>query len=447
MIRAAPIRIPLTEYAWSDTALTEAASRSLLSVQEVASLLASASARIKTTLGLSDPPVRISGRSVMVGDVAGILRLSPRLELEVAPKFLGSDSDRWREDFVLLAGLSKSGRMFSRELVGASRGPRSDLASLLARSMASLFWEQHRRPLRTYKRRRLEEFAFDGEVDLESLFPPEESGFRQDRIVFNHRNHFNATIAAAARALSGEAWDPSTRRQLERLCHALGPQDPVRWPRPERLPSRHRHWQELYDLSCQVLAGFGLRLSEGGLRAPGYVVNCWRVWEDLLRRALKVGLADRRVSTVSYTLGIRTIRGTDADRSNLVSVTPDISIGGSADSVCLVDAKYKSRTGEQRTRIVESDLYEALAFLTATRTQRIVLAYPRPAKGKRDLELGSVRESERVEVNEKVVLAAEVEVRGISEVGGFRRFSQNLSRSLDALFKSPALERRGSGSR
>jgi len=64
-------------------------------------LLLDAGNRAAQSLGLSYNPISVEGRGTRAIDFAGLIRLGPSLELEVAPKFLGlDDSDAsWREDF------------------------------------------------------------------------------------------------------------------------------------------------------------------------------------------------------------------------------------------------------------------------------------------------------------------------------------------------------------
>jgi hypothetical protein len=373
----------------------------------------------------------------MVGEVAGIIRLSPRVELEVAPKFLGVTSETWREDFFLIANLSRSGRVLSRERISASSGARQDLASLVARSMANMYWEQHRRPLRTYRRNEIREFSFEGDPDFESLYLPDDEGFRQEQVQFDRRNKFNSVISSAARTLASEVRDPDARRQIQRVNRALAPQEPTSGSiRPVRLPGRHRHWQELHDLSCDVLTGLGTRFLPGRYRAPGFILETWRAWEDLVLAALRVGMKELSVTHQPSRLGVRIIPTAAGTRIETVNVTPDVTLRDAKQVRLLIDAKYKSRVGPKKTRVVESDLYESLAFLEATGIRRIVLAYPRPFDPV-EVPLGAATEVERLQVSGREVIAMEIQVSGISRSGGFRRFALAFADTVSS-FVEPA---------
>src|SRR5205807_1337938 len=116
---------------------------------------------------------------------------------------------------------------------------------------------------RTYRNLRWTEFAVEGEVELDSLILPGEDGFSQQRAVFDRSNVFNAVISESAKLLSIAVSDPHLRDQLTRMRGVLGHQ-----PRigdvdllPRRVPSRHRAWQDPYDLSRLVLQGFGADLA------------------------------------------------------------------------------------------------------------------------------------------------------------------------------------------
>lgn len=136
------------------------------------------------------------------------------------------------------------------------------------------YWRHHRRPLRTYQRRVWRDFSVDGDVDPEELFLVDPDGFRQQVVQFTRTNEFNAVMHAAASALLTEVRDSETRQQLRRVRDALAPQMGTLRPSARAIPSRHRRWQTLYDLSAQVLSGFGVSLADADhLLAPGYASN------------------------------------------------------------------------------------------------------------------------------------------------------------------------------
>lgn len=87
----------------------------------------------------------------------------------------------------------------------------------------------------------------------------------------------------------------------------------------------------------------------------------------------------------------------------------------------LVDAKYKTRAGQERGRVLAADVYEGLAFLRASGSKRLALVYPGPAQGTRQ-RVGTTERFETISVDDMEIRAFHVEVRGISVKDGFRRF-------------------------
>jgi len=192
------------------------------------------------------------------------------------------------------------------------------------------------------------------------------------------------------------------------------------------LPSRAQRWQSLYDLSIDILKGFGLSLSSGAARAPGYILDTWRVWEDLLGIAMRLELGTNRVRIQkSSVLGTRNrIINNCIVHASQTTITPDFvlleDVGGGPRF--LVDAKYKTRIDNGRNRIAEPDLYEALAFSTATCCNYVVLAYP--AVPRESLQLGQVMPFEKIEVGSVKIIGVEIEIKGISSTNGWTKFSK-----------------------
>src|SRR5712664_628524 len=146
MVVAGQGRLSLTEYGkWrslGEAALALGTTRDALATQ-----LDTASRRISEALGVHGC-IEVGEGRFRVVDVAGIIRLSGRVELEVAPKFLSLSDPRWREDYFALAALSRYGRLLPREALQADTRSRSWLPDLLARAIVSLYDRAYRRPLR-----------------------------------------------------------------------------------------------------------------------------------------------------------------------------------------------------------------------------------------------------------------------------------------------------------
>lgn len=401
-------------------------------------ILLDAGNRAAGSLGFNYNPIGIDARGVRSIDFAGLIRLGPSLELEVAPKFLGlEDADaRWREDFFFLSTLSRHGRLLASERLSASGGAPRDLSTLVARSMASMYEARKRRPLRSYRRVKESDFFIDGDPDPTDLIFPGPDGFEQEVTLFDRRNPWNGAIYAAAKELLPEVGDPAAASGLVRMIEDLAPQSWSGGYSRKPIPARHRAWSPLHDLSMDVLNGLGLSYKQGRAHAPGYLVSTWQIWEDLLTIGCRLGFGRAAVSPQKgFALGTRSKLPAGAKPST-VSVFPDCVI--ESDGVrpkFLLDAKYKGHVEKGVLRIAEADIYESLAFAKATGCGRIVLAYPALPEAA-PLPPGSCSAFERVEIDEIRIVGAQVETRAISKSGALRSFSENLRTHLPALVSS-----------
>ncbi len=378
-------------------------------------------------LRLSGTPFSMDGNDVRVGDVAGLIRVAPRVELEVAPKFLDVNDQRWREDFFYIAVLSAHGRVLASETVGASPTRADDLATLVARAFVTMYWTNHRRPLRTYRRARIVDFALDGDADVEDLLFPDDEGFEQRVITYDRSNRYNAAIVAAARTLLPEVREAGTRRQLARLVEVLSPQRTLRRIEDRRLPSRARRWQALHDLSIDVLQGLGLAYEGGRYGAPGYVLDTAKAWEDLITVALRLGFGSANTRAQR---GIYLARRVTPLASRKINVRPDVVLTFEGRDRVVLDAKYKGRA-DDRLRAVDEDLYQALAFARASGCRLVILLYPH--RGDHSAPIGSTAEIDHDETEDAIVVRASVVARGISTRGGLRTFATNLARAIREL--------------
>lgn len=402
-----------------------------LSVSHVRDLLGRSAARVARVLGLEATPVSWSDGNVQFRDLAGILLLAPRLELEVAPKFLG-DSPGWREDFFLLATLSRHGRLLDREGLHSSPRETSDLATLIGRSFVEMYQRNRRRPLRAYRQLPYSAFSLDGDFEPEQLCFPGEDGFDQVVTTFTNRNVYNAVLRAAATQLALRVRDFETRTRLEQVAQQLSPQEPPRRVGNVRLPSRGRFWQPTYDLAVDILRGFGGTFDPKNLFAPGFLVSTWQLWEHLVSVGLRLSFGAQCVFVhPRRPLGLKIVAGV----SSQVHVTPDclvvLEIDGGRRSV-VVDAKYKGNIDRAGRSVSSSDLYEALAFSRATAVNEVVLVYPMTV-GVGAVPSGSAgyaAEFERIKVADTRIWAIEVGVRGVSETGGLRRFASSLESQI-----------------
>lgn len=422
----APYRLSVTEYLDSPDALAAVADALSITVSEVGALLESANQRLMRQLDLTTPPIKVQSAGLRVEDIAGLVRVSQRFELEVAPKFLARDSATWRGDFFVVATLSNHGRVLPQDRLVAGFGERGDLATLVGRAIVEMYWSNARRPLRTYRRTTWRDFSVDGDVEPEELVSPDPDGYLQAITVFDRSNSYNQVIRAAAERLLLEVRDTETRQQVLRVYERLAPQATLRRrPSAGRVPSRHRRWQPLYELSRQVLDGFGVELADALHRmSPGYVLKTAKGWEDLVTAALRHGLPSGVVHAQQpHELGTR--------NGATFKTTPDMTLHLDQPPL-LADAKYKGRAGEETMQVTAADVYEGLAFMRASGAKKLLLLYPRRHRGEHNppAVLGSATTFEAIKVDALEIVGMEVECRGLSAKDGFRTFSRNLAAAV-----------------
>lgn len=399
------------------------------------SLLLEAGGRAASSLKFNYNPIRVDAKGTRAIDFAGLIRLAPSLELEIAPKFLGLDDTdaTWREDFFFLSTLSRHGRLLASERLSVSGGTPRNLSTLIARSITNMYEACKRRPLRSYRRRLETDFFIDGDPDPVDLIFPSSEGFEQELIRFDRKNGWNADIVAAAKILLPEVSDPTAASALVRLIEDLSPQNVVAKRRPP-IPARHQAWKPLHELSIDVLGGLGLNYNHSQeAYAPGYLVNTWRVWEDLLTVAARLGFGRSAVvPQQGYPLGKKIKMSTGA--VSKLSVYPDCVIEpDEARPRMLLDAKYKGHIERGQLRISEADIYEALAFSKATGCNQVALAYPTQVNNALQ-PVGTCTVFERVTVDGVQIVGIQIEIRQISKTGALRLFAKNMALGVTTAF-------------
>jgi hypothetical protein len=427
-------RISVQEYGAKEP-LASHAEQAGISTSELGRYLREAERRISAAISI-DKCIEIDETYFRVFDIAGLIRLNPRIELEVCPKFLMLSEQSWREDFFAIATIARYGRVLPRETLRGGLIKRGDLADLIARAIIVMFDKNYRRPLRVYRRRSWVDVNIDGEPEPESLLFPDEVGFLQSGIILDRQNLYNRIIHQAMGVLLADVRDGDVRRQLSQRYIMLAPQpDRVRGSYKKPLPSRHSKWQELFDLSREVIQGFGVGFQEHSIASlPGFVIKTDSAWESLLLVAIRAGMPDRLVEKNTQALGARWIPGY---KKKVIETTPDITVKKNDGSLFVIDAKYKGRIlpdGKEKLNIEAGDLYEALAFLQATGTDRAVLLYPIPSGMASSVpSLGAAAEFERLLVGTKEIIGVAVDSRGMASSSGFRKFANQLSETLKSL--------------
>ena len=402
-------------------------------IDQVRKLLDTYSDRVRSMLGIEANPVHWLDDGIQLQNVAGILALAPQLELEVAPKFLGATKG-WREDFFFLATLSTNGRLLDQEGLSSSSSARSDLITLIGDCFATLYNENRRRPVRSYRRLRETDFSVDGDFEPEQLSFPDIDGFDQEITSFTRQNPFNAILLSAATQLASSVSDLEIRSRLDHVIHHLPRQPVVARITEKRLPSRARSWQPTFDLARDILRGFGGTFDQKNMVAPGFIMKTWQIWEDLISICLRLGFGAQYVTTKPrYRLGSKY---TDAGES-AINVVPDCVLEieeNERKQHVVVDAKYKGSYKQNELTISSSDTYEAIAFAKATRVSDVVFVYPMSHMAGSECQgrAGAIDARVVIRVDDIAIRAIELGVRGVSEPGGLIRIAESLKSKIES---------------
>lgn len=436
MSRSSSLTLQLREYGDAKPLLRTLAEHLACSISAARDLLARASERVQKVLNTSAAPLEFTGGEVRALGIAGMLRITNGVELEVVPKYLDAGSAGWREDLLFLAAITRYGNILTSDRLGTRVGRSDDFTTLLARALVRLYQDAHRRPLRTYALIRQQEFAFDGDVDEEAIVLPPPEGYPQSRLELTRRNKANATILAAAGTLHRGVRDPALLRQLEFVSARVRPQAPPPSRRPY-IPSRHSAWRPPVDLAWDILRGAAHEYGGRFRAAPGFVVDTWRLWEELVRIALgfqrPIALDVQRL----FKLGTRKMWDRNgSSESSHARVRPDFVVQmREMPEKLIIDAKYKTRIERGAPTIAEADLYEALAFATGTGVQNVVLVYPEEIFASTAAPiLGRVRLFEQVTVAPTRISAIAISTARIRARGGLRQFSEGLGSYLEKNF-------------
>ena len=397
-----------------------------LPVDSLHRLFVESSRRYRRELRLRSEPFTVAYEKVRTLGIAGVVRLAPGVEIEIAPKCFDQSSPEWRDDFLVVAATTRLGRLMRREQVKARRrSPHSDVLSLLA----AIFLEDLERlihvPIREYKRSVWISPNLDGELDYAEAWEVRSEGFIQIGPNLSTNNEFMGVIGAAATSLADASSDRAVGQQLRRLVSGIP--SVVRGRIRDKVPGRYARWQRLYDLAMDVHSGLGIRLGpSGALRVPGFVLNTEKGWEDLLTLALTgQGNLLRAKGKPANRIGIRN------PGSRGVFTYPDIVLTPSLlQRSIVVDAKYKGTSATPLNSISTNDLYEALAFLTAQKSNIAMLIYPACNLLSTDEKTGTVTQFDEVIIDSHHIIGVTVNTRGIGRTHGLEEFGRRLGHSI-----------------
>lgn len=395
-------------------------------VQLLGSLFIETSERLRRELRLRDVPFTLADEAVSTNGIAGIIRLAAGVEVEIVPKCFHQDNPSWQDDFLLMAVITRLGRLFLRERVSASLSvEHRDVLTLLAAVFLEDLERLSRVPIREYRQSSWVSPTLDGELDYSEVWTGRPDGFLQSGPLLSVDNQYMGVIGATASYLADASSDPDISRRLRRRAAAF-PQL-VRGRIKDRVPGRYARWQHLYDLAIAVRGGLGMQLGfQTELLAPGFVLNTEKGWEDLLALSLtSQGSVLRARVKPAGKLGTRNPGTRD------VVTYPDFVLNPpSLGEPIVVDAKYKSDRGRAVERISTDDLYEMLAFLIAQQSRIAILLYPSGGLPLGETNPGTLLIFDDIAIGPRRVVGATLSTSGIGTRYGYFEFGRKLAEGL-----------------
>ena len=186
--------------------------------------------------------------------------------------------------------------------------------------------------------------------------------------------------AAAERLLQlPDMRSPITRR----LRHLIGRlSDARRLVRGERLPHvtttrLNQHYQPALGLASMILASRSIDIGQADVQATGFLVNMNTAFEDFVTVALIRALAPYGGRCAAQD------NRHHMDEAMDIDLRPDlVRYGPSGATRAVVDAKYKA---EAPSGFPNADLYQMLAYCTATHLREGHLVYAEGSKNLKDL--------------------------------------------------------------
>lgn len=391
-----------------------------------------ANTKIRKHLKINRTVLSVSSERLRALGIAGTIRLTKDIELEIVPKIFSTSTDaQWKSSLFLLAALSKYGSIISRDYIHASTTYQDSLFDIAGRILAEGYTANKRKPLRMYRRERFSDFSIDGEIDFDTIHERNPDGISQERIVFDKINSYNATIKAAMRIVLPYVHDISVQNVIKRALQELGKQ--CHAPQHKALiPARNKEWGDVYNLSFDIVKGMGSSFDEGEILSPSFIVDTWRIWEWLITLGLKTGLGSDYIVIPQATTewGTKTVNR----HEKKIQVFPDVSVYDRAQQMVpafLVDAKYKKLDDDASFDVERSDLYEAFAFCNATGAKKLYLAYPAPLEA--DEIAGSVTLLAEYRIRDVEISAIHIGFGSVNRQGNILSFCQKLSRDLESL--------------
>lgn len=421
------MKVSLVEYG-EGIALNNAF-HSMLSVAEVKSLIDKVNLIIKQALKINRESLVIYDGKLRALGIAGIIRLSKDLELEIIPKVLNNSRDtEWKESLFLLSALSKYGNIITTKYIHSGITYKDSLYDIAGRILAREYSKNRRKPIRQYRKEHFVDFSIDGDIDFDRVFEKNPDGISQSRVTLDKINPYNSTIQSAMRIVLPYIKDSSIRAIVTQAIQELGKQKNERVNKL-RIPARSKEWNEIYNLSFDIVSGMGSSLESGEIMSSSFIVDTWRIWEWLITISMKIGLGNnyKIIPQASTVWGVKKSN----DKSYKVNVFPDVAVfdkNGSDSPIFLIDAKYKSLPDIGNIEIDRADLYEAFAFCRATYAKLLFLAYP--ATTDKINEYGSISCVATYEITDIKIKVIKVAFGSINKQGDIASFCRKVASDI-----------------
>ena len=392
-------------------------------------LIEKANLIIQRSLGISRTPLVLSDGKLRALGIAGSIKLSKTIELEIVPKMLEDVKDsNWKESLFLLAALSKYGNIISTNHIHSATAYKDSLYDIAGRILSREYLSNRRKPIRQYRKEQFMDFAIDGEIDFNTVFEKNPDGIVQERVSFDIINPFNGTIREAMKIVLPYVKDGAIRHSLVNAIQELN-SNSISSKKRLSIPPRNKEWTNIYNLSFDIVSGMGSTLDNGEILSPSFIVDTWRIWEWLITIAMKIGLSSKyqTIPQDATTWGIKRVQ----DKVYKVNVYPDVAIyekGNSEKPSFLVDAKYKVISERSNGEVDRADIYEAFAFCSALGVKRLFLAYPTIATF--DQQTGSVSLISNYEINDITISAIKVAFGSITKQGDITSFCKKMAADI-----------------
>lgn len=401
-------------------------------VEDIRPLIDRADRVIRQALQKKGKVLEVSDGKLRALGIAGKIRLSKDIELEIIPKMLSDQADNdWKESLFLLAALSKYGNIITSAYIHSSSAYKDSLYEIAGHVLAREYLARRRKPIRQYHRVKFSDYSIDGEIDFDLVFERNPDGFPQERVSFNNINPYNATIQAAMKIVFPYVKDSSVREIINRAIQQFGSQTRYSQKRL-KIPTRNSEWMQAYNLAYDIVSGMGSSLINGEIMSPSFIVDTWRIWQWLIAVAFQIGLHDkfRVIPQDRIAWGQKIVNG----KSSTLFVNPDVAIYSFDDAkepVFLVDAKYKGTTNDFSIKVNREDIYEAFAFCHASGAKKIFLAYPVFAEG--NVTSGSITNVSEYRIKDMTISAIKVAFGSFKKQGDITDFCIKMAQEIESV--------------